>query len=307
MFICGSNLVGGNLAYSPTPTNLENIDYVEIKNGIYDDLYITKAVNFEFSSEITQGWDFDTILWAAFGGNTNAGNVDWNLETVSHLIIKKRNIGSFEWKTIVVKEISEIEDFRISYNDYTCPSGVDIQYALVPVLYGTEGNYSSAAVKSEFSGMFIIEGESYLHTDITDGFCNTTRNIPSTNVELLNKKYPVFIKNSIANYDTGTCVGSFITDECDIENSQSQSQNYSRVVFQRSAMDLISDGIPKILKLNDGRIWLVQVTPNPTDTASESYANRNVSFSWIEIGDVNSEEDLYYLGLSNVTEEWWNK
>ncbi len=71
-------------------------------------------------------------------------------------------------------------------------------------------------------------------------------------------------------------------------------------------MDFIADGIPKILKLFDGRIWLVQTTPNPSDTAEESYNNRYITFTWVEIGNINSEEDLYYLGLSEVTEEWWN-
>lgn len=33
MFICGSNFVGGGLACTLTPTGLENINYVELKNG----------------------------------------------------------------------------------------------------------------------------------------------------------------------------------------------------------------------------------------------------------------------------------
>ena len=49
MFICGSNFVGGALACALTPTGIENINYVELKNGIYDDLYITKATDFELS------------------------------------------------------------------------------------------------------------------------------------------------------------------------------------------------------------------------------------------------------------------
>ncbi len=47
-------------------------------------------------------------------------------------------------------------------------------------------------------------------------------------------------------------------------------------------------------------------TPNPTDTANQEYNDREISWSWVEVGDVNSEEDLYYLGFSEITEEWWN-
>ena len=158
--------------------------------------------------------------------------------------------------------------------------------------------------------MFLIENGIVWGTDITDGFCDTTRNIPSSNVELLNSKYPVFVRNTIANYDTGTCKASFmpfVTDENDCELAYGSEYDYKRIQYQRKFMDFICDGVPKILKMPDGRMWIVQITPNPTDTANVKYNNREISWSWVEIGDVNSEEDLYYLGLSDISPEWWNK
>jgi len=308
MFICGSNFCGGNLACTLTPTAINNINYIELKNGIYDDLYITRATDFELSDEITEGWTFDTILWAKFNNNTNAGNVDWSVDTVSHLLLKRRFINDFKWNTLVVKEIHNIDDFVIYHNDYMNASGATYEYAIVPFLYGTEGLYSSCMVESKFSKLFLIEDEMVYGTEFTDNFCDTTRNIPSSNVELLNSKYPIFVKNSIANYDTGTCKGEFVPyedDECTVDFSS--EGDYKRIKAQKETMDMISDGVPKILKLSDGRIWLIQTTPNPTDTADQTYNNRYITFSWVEIGDINSEEDLYYLGLSEVTEEWWNK
>ena len=158
--------------------------------------------------------------------------------------------------------------------------------------------------------MFLISNEVVFGTAITDGFCDTTRNIPSSNVELLNSKYPLFVRNSIANYDTGECEGMFIkmTDDdgqCSTEMLDTEN-DYARTMYQKEVMDFICDGTPKILKLPDGRMWIVQVTPNPTDTADTQYNNRNISFSWAEIGDANSEEDMYYLGLTDIGEQWWN-
>lgn len=309
MFICGSNYVGGALACVLTPTGIENINYVELKNGIYDDLYITKATDFEITGEFPEEWDFDTILWAKFNNTTNAGNVDWNLENTSHIILKSRTEGNFQWKTNVVKEVKAIEDFVINYPDYFVASGQSVEYAITNVLYGLEGTYASTKLTHKFSKMFLIENTTVWGTEITDGFCDTTRNIPSSNVELLNSKYPIFVRNSIANYDTGNCNGSFVPlvdeDSCDL--AYDQEYDYYRIKYQREFMDFICDGVPKILKLPDGRLWIIQVTPNPTDTANELYNNREISFSWVEIGDVNFEEDLYYLGLSDVSAEWWNK
>ena len=309
MFICGSNFVGGALACAITPTNIENINYVELKNGIYDDLYISKNADFELTNKCPDEWDFDTVLWAKFNGNDNAGNVDWNLETTSHLVLKSRSEGEFKWKTIAVKEINTIDDFVINYPDYFIASGQTVEYAIVNVLYGSEGNYATTKITPKFDKMFLIENDIVWGTDITDGFCDTTRNIPSSTVELLNSKYPIFVRNTIANYDTGNCKGAFIPliNEESCELAFSEEYDYMRIQYQKGFMDFISDGVPKILKLPDGRMWIVQITPNPSDTANQMYNNREISWSWVEIGDVNSEEDLYYLGLSDVSPEWWNK
>ncbi len=307
MFICGNSFCGGEFACALTPTAVKNINYIELKNGVYDDLYMTKATGFALSHKITEGWTFDTILWAKFNGNTNAGNVDWSTGEVSHLLLKRRLADKFQWNTLAVKEISSIEDFAIYYNDYTNASGATYEYAIVPSLYGLEGISSSYTADSDFEDLFLIEDGLVYSTDITDCFCDTTRNIPSSTVELLNSRYPVFVRNTVANYDSGTCRGSFVPfeeDEC--TRDLSKDGDYKRTVYQKNVMDMLTDGLPKILKLPDGRIWLIRTTPSPSDTAEESYNNRYLSFSWVEIGDINSEEDLYYLGLSDVTEEWWN-
>lgn len=307
MFVCGSNFVGGVLTSDLTSTDLKNINYVELKNGIYDDLYITKATDFTLGSECPKEWDFDTILWAKFDHTVNAGNIDWNLENTSHIILKSRTEGNFHWKTIAVKEVHSSKDFVINYPDYFVASGQPVEYAIVPVQNGSEGAYASTQVASRFNKMFLIEGNTVWGTEITDGFCDTTRNIPSSTVELLNSKYPVFVRNTVANYDTGNCKGSFVPlDETSCEFAYDSERDYERIRYQREFMDYICDSIPKILKLPDGRLWLVQVTPNPADTANQEYNDREISWSWVEVGDVNSEEDLYYLGFSNVESEWWN-
>ena len=210
MFICGAGFVGGELACALTPTGIENINYIELKNGIYDDLYISKDTEFELSNECPQEWDFNTILWAKFNNTTNAGNVDWNLETTSHIILKSRTEGQFKWKTIVVKEVKSLEDFVINYPDYFIASGQPVEYAIVNVMSGCEGTYAITKTISKFTKMFLIEGNTVWGTEITDGFCDTTRNIPSANVELLHRKYPIFVRNSITNYDTGNCKGAFV-------------------------------------------------------------------------------------------------
>lgn len=309
MFICGMNWVGGENACALTPTSVNNINYIELKNGMYDYLYVEQENEDGTLMSLEEcppaGWDTNTLLYAQFDGNTNAGNLDKTLAETTHLIVKSRAKDEFVWKTLAVKEVHSLEDFNFYYNDYFVPSGQETEYAVVPVYYGIEGTYSTATIIPIFDKMFLIEDEIVYGTLITDGFCDTTRNIPSTLTQPLNSRYPTFVRNTLANYDTGTCVGSFFKIE-DCEVKVGREYDYENTKYQKEVMDFICDGVPKILKMPDGRTWLIQVTPNPTDTANSIYNNRSISFSWVEIGDINSEEDLYYLGLSDVSPEWWN-
>ncbi len=303
-----NHILGASLDTIPlTPTHLANLTYIRISNGLYDCLYITKETDSEPSMDCPREWDFDTIFHADFNNSTNAGNVDWNLKSVSHLIIKRRDTSKFSWITIAVKEIHALEDFTdgIKGNDYTNASNVEYEYAVVPVLHGTEGLYNTVFVDSKFNDIFIVEKNCIFGTLATDGYCDTTRRIPSSINETIKNRYPTYIRNTISNYDKGNCKGMFI--ELNEENCDLVIDDALRIPYQRKIMDFLADGMPKILKHFDGRIWLMIITGDPTDTANETYANREISFEWTEIGNYESERDLYYTNLSDVEEEWWDK
>lgn len=306
MFICGSNFIGGTNACCLSPTGINGINHIELKNGLYDTLYITKdTTTNDMNDSYPDNWDFDTILYAKFNGNTVAGNVSWSIATVTNLLLKSRKTNEFKWKTLLVKDVKSVEDFAIDYNDYFANG--KMEYAVVPVFYGTEGDYSTITVDAVYNKLFLIEDDKVYSTEITDGFCDTERNITTNTVNLLNNKYPMFVRNSIANYDSGTCVGNFVPvddeDKCTLLLDTEHDRD--RTTYQKEIMDFLTDGVPKILKNPDGRMWIIRVLGNPTDSANETYNNRNISFNWVEVGDANSEEDMYYLGLSDVTEEWW--
>lgn len=76
MFVCGKNYVGGKNACAFTPTSVNNITKVELKNGIYDYLFLTQDTTLDVNNELQEDWDYNTLLYAKFNGNTNAGNID---------------------------------------------------------------------------------------------------------------------------------------------------------------------------------------------------------------------------------------
>ena len=84
----------------------------------------------------------------------------------------------------------------------------------------------------------------------------------------------------------------------------------SNIDYMYAFKDFLMDGKAKILKHPDGRIWLIGVNKESGIKDSQEDGveeKRIISFSATEIGDYNSEKDLYDNGLSDVSREFWSR
>ena len=109
------------------------------------------------------------------------------------------------------------------------------------------------------------------------------------------------VNNSISDYEQGSASGAFIKF-----NQDELSINIPEGVKHREEVKKwLNNRRPKILKLYDGRIWLISVTGSISDTADTINDVRKLSFDWTEIGNAESMEDMYNSGLSDVGKEWW--
>lgn len=303
MLFLGTFMGGDVMSIPCAPTECADINSVKIENGKYDNLYITKNVIDTFSPIFPDGWDFDTILYAKFDDSANAGNVDWGLETVSHILVKRREKNSFNWRVLEVRQITKKEDFNFQGIDYTNAAKTEYEYAVVPSFHGIEGNYDSIIVYSDFDDIFLVSQNGVIHTCLTDGYCDVTKNKISITDVTLYDKYPYKINSIKANYITGTFTGSFVSyssllNDYVIEDKQ-------RIKYQNDVMSFLSDNTPKLYKHFDSSIYLVSIDDAIQNNANGHYQNKDITFNFTEIGDVDSAKDLYVNGISNVTEEWW--
>lgn len=302
MIFLGTTFLGGVYTSLPTPTHVANIDYVELTNAEYNRLFITKDVELPQSIDEGLDWNWDTIMSADYSNETtNAGNMSWTVETVSDIAVKRRIKGEFDWITIDVRHIESEEDFNFVGIDQHNQSVTNYEYALVPYLNDNPGAYIVKEVYSEFDDIFIIGHDMTFKTVASNEDVNTVRNIPGSHNNRLRSKYPSFFHSGIMNYDSGSVNGRFF----DLENDCHIIVKDYSYQYKRGLMDFLADGYPKILKVSDGRIWLIQVIPNPSDNADGSHDIRNITFDWIEIGDYKSNKDLYYANLSDLEEKWW--
>ena len=123
----------------------------------------------------------------------------------------------------------------------------------------------------------------------------------SSTLSLYNNRYPCVTNNSISNYEQGSIAGDFI--KFDQENLTVDIS--VGIDYRNNVKDWLFNRKPKILKFYDGRIWLISVSGDISDTTDGHNDLRKIGFDWVEIGNVNNPEDLYDCGLSDVGKEWW--
>lgn len=288
-FTCGSSE-----AISSTPTNIQDITYISISNGVYDELFGSDKADIEMSSS-SKIWDYDTRFYAKFQGNLLAGNVDYVASMVSAVRIKRRKNDDHKWFTLAEIPIKTNEDFIFEIRDRYAQGSQDYYYAMIPVIEQIEGNINKNSITSKFSNYFILDKDiSYQIIFNTSLSVELNKNVSVVNT--LGKKYPFVISNGISKYKTGTLQFSLaqIVD-CDIGwNNGYNGYNY-RTQFE----EWIMNGQPKILKDWTGQIFMVKITSSiPIEYTHYDLPSYQIQFT--EIGDSNSENDMYYNNFIDI-------
>lgn len=303
MLFLGTTFFSGAHTMEPPATNISPITEISLTNGTFDHLYVGKNVNEEVVVTNNE-WTEDTLLSAPFDENLDAGNSGFSLRNTDTVIIKRREKGTVDWITIFVKPIKYIEDFKFIFFDRYAKGNTDYEYILCSTCNGIENSYVIKEVYSQFHGFFVVDSNNSYGTFFNVDGGDTQRNAAGEVVPLLNNKYAKVVRNNSSSYDTGTASGVFIKTNRIGEDSCSMDLPGSNK-FRSDIMDFLMNGRPKILKWDDGRIWLISVTGSPTDSRVEHELVREISFQFAEIGDCNDPRTLYLNGLSTVESKWW--
>jgi hypothetical protein len=286
----GRYYCGSGDAVSSTPTNIQDITYIEISNGIYDELFGSDNPDIEMNDS-SKKWDFDTRFYAKFQNNLMAGNVDYAASMVSSVRIKRRKNDEHQWLTMFNIPIETNDDFKFELVDRYAQGSQDYYYAMVPVIEQVEGNINKNSIKSEFNNYFILDKDiSYPIIFNTNLNIELNKNIGIVNT--LGRKYPFVISNGASQYKTGTLKFS-LAPMVDCEINVDGGHNY-RTQFE----EWITNGKPKILKDWTGQIYMMDITSSiPIDYTYYNLPSYQIQFT--EIGDALDESDLYYNNFIN--------
>lgn len=294
MIFLGYDFLRDKYCWQPTPTDFTNINNIRIENGIYDHMNITKDVDFDYTTELPGKWNLQTQFDADFNGTITAGNVDYILAQISSIKVKRRVKGTFDWITLFTVPISKVSDVDFVRYDYIAKNNETYEYAIVPVIGNTEGEYSINSIKSEFYGVFITDNKSSYKFLEGASYSGNERSNQTGIFEPYGSKYPVVIKNGALSYDKGTLTGTVITFDANQELDREGT-----IERLKAIENFLTEPTGKILKDFNGNIWLVSITDNiPVTYYSEvGMGFAQVSFNWNEIGSATDSSDLYYNNL----------
>lgn len=294
MIFLGYDFLRDKYCWQPTPTDFTNINNIRIENGIYDHMNITKDVDFDYTTELPGEWNLQTQFDADFNGAITAGNVDYILAQISSIKVKRRVKGTFDWITLFTVPISKVSDVDFVRYDYIAKNNETYEYAIVPIIGNTEGEYSINSIKSEFYGIFITDNKSSYKFLEGASYSGNERSNQTGIFEPYGSKYPVVIKNGALSYDKGTLTGTVITFDANQELDREGT-----IERLKAIENFLTEPTGKILKDFNGNIWLVSITDNiPVTYYSEvGMGFAQVSFNWNEIGSATDSGDLYYNNL----------
>lgn len=287
----GSSLDNG----LPTDVHFEK---AVIKNCVADTLFINNGAELIEDYE-SAAWTNDTILNATFDGNLLGGDISYTIDKLTSMRVKKREVGSTSWITLYEKELNTAEDLSFTFIDKYADGRTEYEYAIVPLVGNIEQTISAVKCYSEFDGAVITDGIVSYHVLLEPMVSSVDRVKNSSVVTTIGSKYPYVFFGGEANYDSGSFSGvaiEFIYDNCafDIENGTKYRKNF---------VEWLTNGRSKILKMHDGRTWMMSIYDNVNLGYSDHYEKMIISFPFVEIGSMKSSNDLYNNGFINCNVE----
>ena len=292
----GYNFFSGPNALDSAPSTVENITRTELSNAIFDHFNVTRDTSIAPTMNKPLEWTYETVLNTDFDGTTNAGNLDYILQQISGIKIKRRIKGTFDWLTLKYIDISSLEDLSFTFNEFLNSYGVEYEYAFVPIINGVEGEYIINSILSKFNGVFIGDAQQVFKFLYGTNYSANARNQQVGTFMPLGKEYPIIVANGVLSYESGTFTGTILNDDFE----QTGQINRASIVSKKDVLkDYLTNKKPKILKDWNGNIWLVMIVNNiPVNYLQGSGMGiPQVQFNWVEIGKADNQQDLYDAGI----------
>ena len=301
MIMFGYSGLAGNRSALTSASYADVNTGVSVQNAIYDQLYADDRTTLNTSGLLPTmaEWDYSTMFNASFDGTLKAGNFLFTASEILSVRLKRAEADSYNWLTLAEIPVEVESDLGFTVIDFLARGNQEYKYAIVPVkIDGTEGAYNVNTVFSDFDGLWVCEKD-IGYNALLDLNMSTTLNQVTANVVTIGRRYPYVNKYGKANYYTGSFSTTFIhmsTEDCSLDLKDA-------VKYREIVEEFLTNGLPKIIKHMDGRIWLSMITEEISKEEGDGFWLPEQTVNFTEIGKHNSSSDLYHAGLIDVNIE----
>lgn len=292
-----SNVVYGGETYenfTPSTTVYQPITIpltsVEIGNGAFDHLNITKDTSIYYNSNIPT-WDEDTILDVNFNGNINDTSPNY-----TKLVLKRKDSTLLNWLNLSEKQVNYNVPTYIDFNDSFIPTGIPQEYALVVYLDDIPSEYHTVDIVPTWSKYFLSDKDTRFTLNYAVIYSNHSQNIQNGVLMPIGSKYPIVIQNGEGNYRSGSLQFKVLGYQFE----ENQTINRTSIVKQtEDILAFLTNGKAKCLTDFNGNIFIIKVINSPQVSYDANYGNgiTTISFDWVEQAKYNDYESMLNLGL----------
>lgn len=290
MNILGYDFLSDANCFLQNKDSEKSVESVTISNGTFDIIKLTKNISeYNTGSEINL-WDDYTVFISDFEDrDLTGGNLSYFIEDIDFIKLKRRELGTFNWTGLYEYKITNPKNAIFTYIDkYARGRNATYEYCVAPIFRdGSERNYNIVEISSNFDGAVICDKDTIYKIDEEPTINTVVRNKAASIVSTMNNKYPFVFYGSLANYCSGSFSGVILKKGKDKYNLE-ESINYRDEI-----VNWLTNGQPKILKMFDGRMWMINVNGNVQLDYSQHYDKVVVSFDFVEVGSISSTEDMY--------------
>ena len=292
MIFLGYDFYNDESAMDSVPVVATPITVIALNNSIVDEIYASENTTYDMST-IPQEWTFETSLHALFNNSLAGGNTNYTVNELSALRLKRREVGTYEWITLAEFPINSLEDLDITYTDRFVETNMEVEYMLVAVSNAVEGRFNSGTIESFFEGVVISEKDITYRAFFYDAI-PTERNQITSVITTLKGRYPYVIRNGETNYTSGQIhAGFYPAVGCEINFDYIDATKH-----REELTDFLTNGKPKLLKLDDGRSFIVNIIDNIAHSSDGPMLYTD--FSFVQTGDAWNTQDLYEAGLIEI-------
>ncbi len=280
-----------------------NISQITLTGAIFDTLKLCSGSDYEYTPAILPESDNNTVVLSKFNGTLATNDIEFQIGKTNYFIIKRREQRDSTTKFSVIGKVSSREiiydesanTYHFTFSDRTPGFSTVYEYSVCAVSDNVEGASFTKTISSGFNGLVLTgpDSENRVVTYATQLEPSATQqiNVKTNLITTLGSPYPFSFSSKSSNYRSGTAKGLFLPASGDVYDLETAGR------YQEDFIRFLSNGKAKLLKMFDGRKWLVVIHDNIDIDCSEHADKAIISFNWTEIGDSEDYDALADHGI----------